>query len=201
MKLGPLQAMNICVPLSAMLTVPSPDRFPMYVALHDESSRYSSLPDTTYPYSPIRHSPRMGPLPTVASRRRPGARFRNAGSFPPSGTPSGNRLTMRESAALTLRATYDPPRIGVFMLRCSSEDIEPLATDHDGIGDAHEVIRTILTLEIALRYRGDLRHGSRWVNPELSRNLTGKVVSEGAEIAWREGQLGRKGRGLRQLLH
>ena len=56
----------------------------------------------------------MGPVPTVCWNLSPGARLKNAASLPPSGISSGNRLTQRLSAALTLRATYADPKIGVF---------------------------------------------------------------------------------------
>src|SRR5574343_338871 len=116
MKLGPLHATNNWVPLSAMLTGPDvPATAPSVVTVYVWSTLYRVSRLTTYRLPPNSRIPRIGPAPTDTFSLMPGARLRKAGSLPPSGMISGNRLTMRAAAAFTLRATYDDPRIGVFI--------------------------------------------------------------------------------------
>jgi hypothetical protein len=92
---------------------------PRSVGLYEVLILYNSVPDTTNATALSEendHSPRMGPVPMVASKLRPGQRCKNPASLPPSGTASGNRFTILLSAALTLRATYELPKMLVLMI-------------------------------------------------------------------------------------
>ena len=81
--------MNICVPLSAMLTGPVPRIVPISVEAYALVTWYRLGPLTTYRNAPSAHTPRTGPVPTVANSVMPGHRWRNAGSLPASGMTSG----------------------------------------------------------------------------------------------------------------